>query len=135
MGFGKMKLTEKMSATLQSESTTFKLKEAGIQYLRITAANWKKFLKMHNLPEKPTGTDRLGCWVWENKIIYLVACNNPVTGEYGATSAATKREDEKDYASSVGISGSDLTVTAAFDWLMKQAIDYKDKNPSKRAWV
>ena len=104
--------------------------EHGFDLTAIDAPKWKELLKLLGIPAKATNPDGKG-WQWQGEEILLVTGNNPLTGEYYREG---ERENEKGYASYIGIEGDPEKVELAADFISKNG-DSKDESPGNRDYI
>jgi hypothetical protein len=71
-------------------------------------------------------------WVWEGPGIKIHTGNDPISGKYGSPG---KREDEKDYASYIGIYGKKELVDKAGKMIHDLADDIKEETPGKSRFI
>lgn len=102
----------------------------GFDLTSITAANWKKVCKAGNVSDKAKNVD--GVWIWMGPQLKIHTGNNPITGEYGRKGM---REDEKDYASYIGLYGVSEVVEQVAALIKKLADDIKDESPNESHFI
>lgn len=105
--------------------------EWGFDLTSISAAAWKKMLKEVGVSDKPMHKDNI-MWVWVGKNIRIHTGNNPITGKFGQLD---RREDEKDYASYIGIYGDKALVEKAAKMIGETATDIKDETPNRSNFI
>jgi hypothetical protein len=71
-------------------------------------------------------------WLWSGPGINIYTGNNPITGEYAWSG---KREDEKNYASYIGIDGDASKVLDAVKLIKQYATYIKGQSPGKRGYI
>lgn len=123
---------ERVVAEFENEHIRFTKKqkiEAGFDLTDISAIKWKELLKTIGAQEKGTKTPK--GWNWEGDSILIVSANNPITGEYYAPNY---REDEKDYASYIGIEGNLEKVQTVVKFIKTNAGYYKEFS-NKRNYI
>ena len=70
-------------------------------------------------------------YVWEKDGLMIITSNNPITGEYNNPK---QRENEKDYASYMGIEGDEDEVAQAVK-LIKEYSGSKDESVGRRDFI
>ena len=76
-----------------------------------------------------TGDD---AWVWSGPNIRIITANDPITGKhchYG------NRENEKNYASYMGLEGSAEKVALAVKLIKQNADEIKGESPGEREYI
>lgn len=106
--------------------------EWGFDLTGITAANWKKVLDSVKIPHKPVLDTDLDIWVWQGPGIKIHTGNDPITGKY---SQHGKREDEKDYASFIGVYGDTDKVVKIAKMIHDLADNIKQETPHKSRFI
>lgn len=71
------------------------------------------------------GKEEDRAWEWKGSGILIVTGNNPITGE---------RKGEKDYASYIGIEGTEDKVKKVADAIREKG-DWKDESPNEREYI
>ena len=100
-----------------------------------SVAKFKGLLKRHKLlsgykKEKTSyGTNN---FIWSNSKLKLITSNNPITGEY---SNKGQRENEKGYASYMGIIGQEKEVMLLVKDIKNVSIYIKGESPYKRDFI
>ena len=113
--------------------------EAGFDLTDITASNWKKLLKKYNIPTKPREVNDRWVWQAKDRSVTIYTTNDPITGKYSVFHPSWPdrrlKEDEKDYAGSIGITGDKDKVSGIFGFIKKHAHDIKGDDPNARHWI
>ena len=71
-------------------------------------------------------------WEWKGNGILIVTGNDPITGKFAEQG---RREDEKNYASYMGIEGKPDMVEMAIDLIHKYAEYIKNESPGSRGYI
>ena len=71
-------------------------------------------------------------WEWKGNGILIVTGNDPITGKFAEQG---RREDEKNYASYVGVEGKPDMVEAAVGLIHKYAEYIKNESPGRRGYI
>ena len=71
-------------------------------------------------------------WEWKGNGILIVTGNDPITGKYAEQG---RREDEKNYASYMGIEGKPELVQQAVELIHKWASYIKNESPGTRDYI
>ena len=114
-----------------------KLTEAakhGFDLTDFKSGGFKKLLKLLQIKPKAKLTkSRHGVsqWEWKGKNILIVTGNNPITGEFAEKG---RRENEKNYASYIGIEGDQDAVETAVE-LIKQYGRSKGESKGRRGFI
>jgi len=106
-------------------------KEHGFDLTDFKHNGFKQLLKALKIRPKAKLGGKYG-WEWKGNGILVVTGNNPITGEYYKSGA---RENEKDYASYIGIEGKPELVQQAVELVHKWASYIKDESPGKRSYI
>ena len=106
-------------------------REYGFDLTNISSDNFKKILDEFELDYKSRKKFKSYGWVWKNDKIEIVTGNDPVSGEH----ATGRREDEKGYASYVGISGEDEYVEKAAKMFKELSEWMKGQNSEWREFI
>lgn len=107
--------------------------EAGFDLTEISATVWQRMIDGFGLSFEESSEG----WVWsryrdlEGERDFVISANNPITGEYHSGG----RGKEVDYASYIGISGSDAFVKDAFEYIKEHADYIKASNPKHRHYI
>lgn len=107
--------------------------KAGFDLTEISALHWQKLIADHGLIFENAKDG----WVWYKYVDldgtrnYIITANNPITGEYHGGG----RENEPDYASYIGVEGSNDFVVAVFEYIKEHAEYYKDADFGKRNYI
>ena len=115
-----------------------KLTEAakhGFDLTDFKSGGFKKLLKLLQIKPKAKLTkSRHGAsqWEWKGKNILIVTGNNPITGEYAEKG---RRENEKNYASYMGIEGKSDMVETAVELIRQYASHIKNESPGRRGYI
>lgn len=89
-----------------------------------------EYAKVDKAPDDP---DRdYGVFVWANADLALLTGNNPRTGEY---SDPSMRQNEKGYASYIGLSGTPEAVEEAYNLIEERATHIKGRDPNDRQFI
>lgn len=71
-------------------------------------------------------------FIWHGQNIKIVTVNNPISGEYAQIN---RRENDKDYASYIGIEGRADQVKKAVELIHEQSDFIKDESPLTRDFI
>jgi hypothetical protein len=101
----------------------------GFDLTDISAAYWKKVLKMAGITNPPTlqGSGPTRMWVWRGKGIKIHTGNDPITGKFAR--GDNIRGIEKGYASYIGIYGDDEELVSSIADFIRKHGDSKDESP------
>ena len=113
-------------AEILSEATA----KHGFDLTGITASNWKKVLAAVGV--RPAAAQSGITWKWTGPGIQIFTGNDPITGKYSQSGG---REDEKDYASYIGIEGDPAKVKMAAGLIKKLAKTIKGESPGEREFI
>lgn len=115
--------------------------EYGFDLTSFKPGGFQKVLQGLGIPVKPgrflddkgveTGNPpkgEYGKWVWAGPGIHIITGNDPITGKYSTIGG---RQDEKDYASYMGLQGSPDKVKQAVELIHKFADGIKDESPTR----
>lgn len=119
-----MNKTQELLGLCEAES------QWGFDLTSITGANWKKVLSAVGISPKPTRDDIM--WVWKGPGIKIHTGNDPITGKYGKQGG---RDDEKDYASYIGVYGDKDKVEKAAKMIHDLADDIKEETPHQSRFI
>lgn len=103
-----------------------------------SAATFKKIVDKFHLKFKkvekksPISDSKYSEFHWKGIGILIVTGNNPITGEY---SNPGLRENEKGYASYMGLEGEDWRVRDAVKMIKDLATFTKDESPKRREFI
>lgn len=106
----------------------------GFDLTDFRSGGFQKVLKgMDIKPKGKLGKSKWGApqWEWKGDDILIVTANNPITGEYAIKNG---RENEKNYASYIGIEGDADKVIQAVD-LIKKYGSYKGESKGDRKFI
>lgn len=124
-------ITERMQELAGMSITEASEKKAGFDLTTISATKWKELLKLINAnSERPT--KERNSWRWTGAGVSVWAGNDPISGKYAIGSSS--RDDEKNYASYIGIQGQPDKVKMVVDFIKKNG-RYKDFNPNDREFI
>lgn len=104
--------------------------KAGFDLSDISAEKWETGMKKFDL-DTVAKTDKGWFWTDSNSRNFVVTANNPVSGEY----FSGRRQDEKNYASYVGVEGSSEFVQEFFNWFKENADYIKDEEFGNRGYI
>ena len=115
----------------------FAKKKWGFDLTDFNKGGFQETIKKLGISSKPSDfkfsgrTERAG-FVWEGDGIKIVTGNNPISGEYGQND---RRENEKNYASYIGIEGNAEKVDNAVLLIKKNTSYRKGESPNEREFI
>jgi len=122
------------------KANKMKLKKWGFDLTDFKPNAFQTTIKELGISDKPTRTwhnidngTKLGRgFVWKGNGILIETKNNPITGEYGT---ARQKENEKNYAGYIGITGQPDKVDQAVKLIKKNTSYRKGESPNMRDFI
>ena len=121
-------------ADVQKKKLT-EAKKHGFDLTDFKPGGFQKLLKALKIrPKANNELTRNGVnqWEWKGNGILIVTGNDPITGKFAEQG---RREDEKNYASYMGIEGKPELVQQAVELVHKWASYIKNESPGTRSYI
>ncbi len=105
----------------------------GFDLTNIPAEKWSELVKMFNLEKgRENMGENLKPFSWTGKGIKIITANDPISGEFHRVK---DKDNEKGYASYIGLEGDAELVKKAKNFIKKNATQIKDESPNARDFI